>query len=134
MRDAAVPYKVLLKFRRNKDPARMSKPCFGCNAIVGGTGIVRVGDRVEVLEWWLQSGLQLAYDQEVLWGATRYNRPEVLEWWDKSGLPIQYRMCDIEEALEDAIGGGEKARAWWRQKGIDFNANDKEWMKLQNLH
>ncbi|KAL1723738.1 hypothetical protein EV715DRAFT_245234 [Schizophyllum commune] len=90
--------------------------------------------RVEVLEWWLQSGLQLAYDQEVLWGATRYNRPEVLEWWDKSGLPIQYRMCDIEEALEDAIGGGEKARAWWRQKGIDFNANDKEWMKLQNLH
>ncbi|OSD01165.1 hypothetical protein PYCCODRAFT_1413093 [Trametes coccinea BRFM310] len=50
-RDAAVPYKVLLKFRRNKDPARMSKPCFGCNAVVGGEGIVRVGDRVEVLEW-----------------------------------------------------------------------------------
>ncbi|KAI0658302.1 MOSC N-terminal beta barrel domain-containing protein [Cubamyces menziesii] len=50
-RDAAVPYKVLLKFRRNKDPARMSKPCFGCNAVVGGTGVVRVGDRVEVLEW-----------------------------------------------------------------------------------
>ncbi|KAI9067205.1 hypothetical protein FKP32DRAFT_1588842 [Trametes sanguinea] len=50
-RDAAVPYKVLLKFRRNKDPARMSKPCFGCNAVVGGVGIVRVGDRVEVLEW-----------------------------------------------------------------------------------
>ncbi|KAI0352239.1 hypothetical protein OH77DRAFT_1486006 [Trametes cingulata] len=50
-RDAAVPYKVLLKFRRNKDPARMSKPCFGCNAVVGGEGVVRVGDRVEVLEW-----------------------------------------------------------------------------------
>ncbi|KAI8980592.1 hypothetical protein BD414DRAFT_101261 [Trametes punicea] len=50
-RDAAVPYKVLLKFRRNKDPARMSKPCFGCNAVVGREGVVRVGDRVEVLEW-----------------------------------------------------------------------------------
>ena len=50
-RDAAVPYKVLLKFRRNKDPARMSKPCFGCNAVVGGEGVVRVGDRVEVKEW-----------------------------------------------------------------------------------
>ncbi|KAI0640288.1 MOSC N-terminal beta barrel domain-containing protein [Trametes polyzona] len=50
-RDAAVPYKVLLKFRANKDPARMSKPCFGCNAIVGGDGVVRVGDRVEVIEW-----------------------------------------------------------------------------------
>jgi hypothetical protein len=90
--------------------------------------------RVEVLDWWLGSGLQLIFDQEALVGATRHNRPEVLEWWDKSGLPIQYRMCDIEEALEDAIGGGEDARKWWRKKGVDFNANDKEWMKLQNLN
>ncbi|KAF7782679.1 hypothetical protein Agabi119p4_2055 [Agaricus bisporus var. burnettii] len=88
----------------------------------------------KVLDWWLGSGLQLIFDQEALVGATRHNRPEVLEWWDKSGLPIQYRMCDIEEALEDAIGGGEDARKWWREKGVDFNANDKEWMKLQNLN
>ncbi|TFK44872.1 hypothetical protein BDQ12DRAFT_661523 [Crucibulum laeve] len=90
--------------------------------------------KVEVLEWWLGSGLQMIFDQEALTGATRHNRPEVLEWWDKSGLPIQYRMCDIEEALEDAIGGGQDAREWWSQKGVDFNANDKEWMKLQSLN
>lgn len=90
--------------------------------------------RVNVLNWWLGSGLQLIFDQDALTGATRHNRPEVLEWWDKSGLPIQYRMCDIEEALEDAIGGGEEARRWWKSKGVDFNANDKEWMKLQNLN
>ncbi|KAI0741210.1 hypothetical protein C8Q76DRAFT_791548 [Earliella scabrosa] len=90
--------------------------------------------KVEVLQWWLGSGLQMIFDQEALTGASRHNRPEVLEWWDKSGLPIQYRMCDIEEALEDAIGGGEKAREWWRRKGIDFNANDKEWSKLQYLN
>jgi hypothetical protein len=90
--------------------------------------------KVEALEWWLGSGLQLIFDQEALVGATRHNRPEVLEWWDKSGLPIQYRMCDIEEALEDAIGSGEDARKWWRKKGIDFKANDKEWMKLQTLN
>jgi hypothetical protein len=90
--------------------------------------------KVDVLQWWLGSGLQLIFDQDALTGATRHNRPEVLEWWDTSGLPIQYRMCDIEEALEDAIGGGEAAREWWRQKGVDFNANDKEWMKLQNLN
>ncbi|KII95704.1 hypothetical protein PLICRDRAFT_693860 [Plicaturopsis crispa FD-325 SS-3] len=90
--------------------------------------------KVEVLEWWLGSGLQLIFDQDALTGATRHNRPEVLEWWDRSGLPIQYRMCDIEEALEDSIGGGEAARAWWKRKGVDFNANDKEWMKLQNLN
>ncbi|TEB30308.1 hypothetical protein FA13DRAFT_1733611 [Coprinellus micaceus] len=90
--------------------------------------------KVEVLQWWLGSGLQLLFDQEALTGATRHNRPEVLEWWDKSGLPIQYRMCDIEEALEEAIGGGEAARAWWKRKGVDFRADDKEWMKLQMLN
>ncbi|KAJ8514456.1 hypothetical protein ONZ45_g8009 [Pleurotus djamor] len=90
--------------------------------------------KVEVLEWWLGSGLQLLFDQDALTGATRHNRADVLEWWDKSGLPIQYRMCDIEEALEDAIGGGERARAWWKRKGVDFHADDKEWMKLQHLN
>ncbi|KAG0699379.1 hypothetical protein DFH29DRAFT_1002067 [Suillus ampliporus] len=90
--------------------------------------------KVEVLQWWLGSGLQIIFDQDVLTGATRHNRSEVLEWWDKSGLPIQYRMCDIEEALEDAIGGGDKARRWWKNKGVDFHADDKEWMKLQNLN
>ncbi|KAH9174937.1 hypothetical protein EDB89DRAFT_1948704 [Lactarius sanguifluus] len=89
---------------------------------------------IDVLQWWLDSGLQLFYDQDVLIGATRYNRPEVLQWWDKSGLPVQYRMCDIEEALEDAIGAGERARKWWKGKGVDFNTNDKEWTKLQNLN
>ena len=89
---------------------------------------------IDVLQWWLDSGLQLFYDQDVLVGATRHNRPEVLQWWDKSGLPVQYRMCDIEEALEDAIGGGERAREWWKGKGVDFNTNDKEWTKLQNLN
>ncbi|KAK7467153.1 hypothetical protein VKT23_004212 [Stygiomarasmius scandens] len=90
--------------------------------------------KVEVLEWWLGSGLQLIFDQDVLTSATRLNRAEVLEWWDKSGLPVQYRMCDIEEALEDAIGGGQDTRRWWKLKGVDFSANDKEWMKLQNLN
>lgn len=56
-RDAAVPYKVLMKFRAGKDPARMSKPCFGCNGVPSGTGIVRVGDRVFVKEWAGEGGV-----------------------------------------------------------------------------
>ena len=76
----------------------------------------------------------VVFNQDVLVGATRHDRPEVHQWWDKSGLPVQYRMCDIEEALEDAIGGGERTREWWKGKDVDFNANDTEWMKLQNLN
>ncbi|KAF7315174.1 hypothetical protein MIND_00031800 [Mycena indigotica] len=108
--------------------------------------------KVQVLDWWLNSGLQLIFDTETLIGPTRHNRPEVLEWWNKSRLSLQYRLCDIEEggsyfssvqlalivrqALEDAIGGGDAARKWWRGKGVNFNAsiNDNDWMKLQNLN
>lgn len=90
--------------------------------------------KVDVLQWWLESGLQMIFDQDALTGATKYNRPDVLEWWDKSGLPIQYRTCDIEEALEDALIAGEAARNWWKKKGVDFNTNDKEWIKLQLLN
>jgi hypothetical protein len=90
--------------------------------------------KVDVLAWWLGSGLQLIFDQDALTGASRHNRPEVLDWWYKCGLPIQYRICDIEEALEDAIGGGEAAKKWWKSKGVDFTANHEVWTKLQNLN
>ncbi|KAF7321564.1 hypothetical protein MKEN_00677400 [Mycena kentingensis (nom. inval.)] len=92
--------------------------------------------KVNVLDWWLDSGMQLTLDAETLHGATRHNRPEVLEWLDKSRLPLQYRLCDVEEALEDAIGGGEAARQWWRKKGVNFDSsiNQKDWSKLQNLN
>jgi len=90
--------------------------------------------KVEVLQWWLGSGLQMIFDQEALTGATKFNRREVLEWWNKSGLPIQYRTCDIEEALEDALMGSEAVREWWAKKGVNFRTNDKEWMKLQYLN
>ncbi|KAJ4469425.1 hypothetical protein C8J55DRAFT_492126 [Lentinula edodes] len=96
-----------------------------------------IKNQLAVLDWWKQQhklnrvSLKIG---KVMETATRHNRAQVLDWWAKSGLPIQYRMCDIEEALEDAIGGGDNTRKWWQAKGIDFNANDKEWMKLQNLN
>ena len=90
--------------------------------------------KVDVLQWWFDSGLQMIFDQEALTGATKFNRREVLEWWDKTGMPIQYRTCDIEEALEDSLMGGEAVREWWARKGVNFRTNDKEWMKLQYLN
>ncbi|EAU92323.1 hypothetical protein CC1G_00542 [Coprinopsis cinerea okayama7 len=47
-RDAAVPYKVLMKFRTGLDPKQKLKPCVGCNAVPGGNGVVSVGDWVFV--------------------------------------------------------------------------------------
>ncbi|GBE77201.1 hypothetical protein SCP_0100730 [Sparassis crispa] len=51
VRDAAVPFKVLMKFRTGKDPARMNQSCFGCNAVYGGEGVLHVGDWVRVKTW-----------------------------------------------------------------------------------
>jgi len=48
VRDNAVPYKVIMKFRRGLDPARASSPCLGCNGILTGEGVVKVGDWVRV--------------------------------------------------------------------------------------
>lgn len=50
-RDAAVPYKILMKTRTGKDLLDLSKPCFGCNGVFGGEGVVRVGDFVTVKKW-----------------------------------------------------------------------------------
>jgi len=47
-RDKAVPYKVLMKHRTGLLPAKMHKPCLGCNGVPTASGVVRVGDWVKV--------------------------------------------------------------------------------------
>ncbi|EGO05379.1 hypothetical protein SERLA73DRAFT_101193 [Serpula lacrymans var. lacrymans S7.3] len=48
LRDKAVPYKVLMKFRKGLDPAQASKACMGCNGAPSGSGTVKVGDWIHV--------------------------------------------------------------------------------------
>ena len=89
--------------------------------------------KIDVLDWWLASGLRLVYDSSVLFTATCHNRPDVLEWWKRSGLPIEYRICDIEEALEDAVVPGDEARMWWMAQAVDFHASNREWAETKTL-
>ncbi|KAH7105052.1 hypothetical protein BKA62DRAFT_691519 [Auriculariales sp. MPI-PUGE-AT-0066] len=103
---------------------------YGASALMHAS----VSGHIDVLEWWAQSGLQMLFDQDALTGATKHNRPAVLDWWDRSGLPIPYRICDIEEALEDAIGNPDEVRKWWAEKGLNVHANDAEWARLRTLN
>lgn len=48
VRDDAVPFKVMMKFRRGLNPAYASAPCVGCNGVFTGEGVIRVGDWVHV--------------------------------------------------------------------------------------
>jgi uncharacterized protein len=53
VRDAAVPYKVIMKTRTGVDKQNENKPCFGCNGVPGGNGVICVGDLITVHEWLL---------------------------------------------------------------------------------
>ncbi|KAJ3985723.1 hypothetical protein F5890DRAFT_1408843 [Lentinula detonsa] len=48
VRDKAVPYKVLMKFRIGLDRRNKMKPCVGCNGVPLGNGMIKVGDTVNV--------------------------------------------------------------------------------------
>ncbi|KAL8668861.1 MAG: hypothetical protein Q9168_006520 [Polycauliona sp. 1 TL-2023] len=83
--------------------------------------------------WKAMKGEKMQYDHQVLVGPTKNQHVDVLEWWKRAGYRVEYKTCDIEEALEDAIGGGQAAREWWGKRGVDFKADHKEWTKLRTL-
>ncbi|KAL0951875.1 hypothetical protein HGRIS_008535 [Hohenbuehelia grisea] len=51
VRDKAVPYKVLMKHRIGIDPLAKMKPYVGVNGVPTGSGVVKVGDWVDVRKY-----------------------------------------------------------------------------------
>ncbi|KAF2279741.1 flavo protein [Westerdykella ornata] len=89
-----------------------------------------------ILDYWRQlRGEKMLYDNQVLAGATKMGRTDVLEWWKRSGLRVEYKTCDIEEALEDGVGGdaGKSVRKWWARNGLNLGVGTSEWMKVKVL-
>jgi hypothetical protein len=62
-----------------------------------------------------------------------------LQWWKdvsrKTGLRVEYKTCDIEEAMEDAVGGGGEGevREWWGRNGLNLGVGTGEWMRVKSL-
>lgn len=76
----------------------------------------------------------MIFDNQVLVGATKNGHADVLEWWKRSGLRVEFKTCDIEEAMEDALGGGEeRVRRWWEANGLNLGVGTSEWMKVKVL-
>ncbi|KAL8872142.1 MAG: hypothetical protein Q9174_002176 [Haloplaca sp. 1 TL-2023] len=91
---------------------------------------------VSVLQLWKEiKGEKMQYDNQVLVGPTRNGHVEVLEWWKKSGYRVEYKTCDIEEALEDSVGGPKETsiRNWWALNGLNLGVGTSEWMKVKVL-
>jgi hypothetical protein len=90
----------------------------------------------DVLTVWRElKGSKMIFDNQVLVGATKNGHASVLEWWKRSGLSVEYKTCDIEEAMEDAVGGGGEGevREWWSRNGLNLGVGTSEWMKVKTL-
>lgn len=98
--------------------------------------IASAAGHVNVLQVWKDlKGDKMSFDNQVLVAATKNGHAEVLEWWRRSGFRVEYKTCDIEEALEDSLGGeGErKVRGWWARNGLNLGVGTSEWMKIKVL-
>ncbi|KAI4113045.1 MAG: hypothetical protein LQ345_005897 [Seirophora villosa] len=91
---------------------------------------------VDILGLWKEiKGEKMQYDNQVLVGPTKNGHVDVLEWWKSSGYRVEYKTCDIEEALEDSVGGRNetKIRSWWARNGLNLGVGTSEWMKVKIL-
>ncbi|MCJ1450799.1 hypothetical protein MMC28_001133 [Mycoblastus sanguinarius] len=98
--------------------------------------IASANGHVNILQLWKEcKGEKMQYDNQVLVGPTKNGHVEVLEWWKRSEYVVEYKTCDIEEALEDSLGGSgeDRIRAWWARNGLNLGVGTSEWMKVKVL-
>lgn len=98
-----------------------------------------------ILDSWHElKGEKLSFDSQVLVAPTKQGHVSVLEWWkqyargekasgDGRTHRVEYKTCDIEEALEDAIGDPRPVRRWWARNGLNLGLGTSEWMKVRRL-
>lgn len=91
---------------------------------------------VHILQFWKEhKGENMRFDGQILTAPTKECHTQVLEWWKQSGYRVEYKTCDIEEALEDCIGGEREVqvRAWWAANGLNLGVGTGEWTKIKVL-
>ncbi|KAK6214396.1 hypothetical protein LQW54_004445 [Pestalotiopsis sp. IQ-011] len=115
--------------------------------VAHGDGVPKIASahgHTGVLDAWREiKGDKLSFDCQVLVAPTRQGHVNVLEWWkqyargEEAGEGrthrVEYKTCDIEEALEDAIGDSKSIRIWWARNGLNLGLGVSEWMKTRCL-
>ncbi|GAA5881214.1 hypothetical protein JCM3774_000655 [Rhodotorula dairenensis] len=70
--------------------------------------------QVQMLDFWLNSGLPLHYSDAALLSATFMGQVAALEWWKNSGLPLK-----IGNVLDFAsMEGSTVCLDWWKNSGL----------------
>lgn len=103
--------------------------------------------QVGVLELWreLKGDDKITFDVAVLTEPTLFSHIGVLDWWlgyahgelpgmeGRRAKKVEYRMMDIEEALEDAYGDQTNIRRWWAEHGLNLGIGTTAWMIAREL-
>lgn len=78
--------------------------------------------QVAVLDFWLNSGLDLDYSEHALQNASIKRQLGVLEWWRTSGLPLK-----IGNVLDFAsMEGTTVCLDWWAASGLPVSYFDRD--------
>ena len=71
--------------------------------------------RVDILEWWKNSGYILSYTDDCIDEASIKGQIEVLEWWKNSGLKLKYTTYTTYTIVKK---GDIKTLLWWKDSGL----------------
>jgi hypothetical protein len=76
------------------------------------------GGNVNVLNWWIKSGLPIQYSENALKGASAHGHVHVLEWWKNSGLKLQYSCWTLNSIAHTKNTGQINSLEWWKNSGL----------------
>ena len=75
-------------------------------------------NHVKILDWWMNSNLKLLYTKN----AMNYASLDVLNWWKFSKLPLKYSRKAMDYASK--IGNIEILN-WWKQSGLKLKYSER---------
>lgn len=79
-------------------------------------------NKIEVIKWWLDSGLEIKYTSEALFNISKQNDIKTLEWWKISGLSLKYNSDIIDYA---SCYGQLNVLEWWKNSSLDIRYTSK---------
>lgn len=107
-----------------RDSADSSTKAHSADAMDGAS---RAGF-INVLDWWLSSGLPLRYTERALESASAEGRVDVLEWWKNAAAaaspPESLPLKVGKSVLLAAQSGKTESLAWWDASGIPYTHSE----------